>query len=79
MELFIHYSAIEATCNSTAVMAATLALGGLCPLTGEKVPCVICLLFFSKKYQDGYIRHIETYVAEKHDLLRFLTSASFNC
>ena len=41
MELFIHYSAIEATCNSTAVMAATLALGGLCPLTGEKVRCVI--------------------------------------
>jgi len=37
MELFIHYSAIEANCNSTAVMAATLALGGLCPLTGEKV------------------------------------------
>lgn len=37
MELFIHYSAIEMSCDAASVMAATLASGGLCPLTGEKV------------------------------------------
>ena len=37
MELFIHYSAIDMTCDAASVMAATLASGGLCPLTGEKV------------------------------------------
>ena len=37
MELFIHYSAIEMSCDAASVMAATLASGGLCPLSGEKV------------------------------------------
>ncbi|XP_063679391.1 glutaminase kidney isoform, mitochondrial-like [Bolinopsis microptera] len=37
MELFIHYSAIDMSIDAASVMAATLASGGLCPLTGEKV------------------------------------------
>ena len=37
MELFLHYCSIDTNCDSAAVMAATLAAGGLCPLTGEKV------------------------------------------
>ena len=37
MELFIHYSAIDMSCDAASVMAATLASGGLCPMTGEKV------------------------------------------
>ncbi|XP_063680959.1 glutaminase kidney isoform, mitochondrial-like isoform X1 [Bolinopsis microptera] len=37
MELFLHYCSIDTNCDSAAVMAATLAAGGLCPMTGEKV------------------------------------------
>lgn len=36
-ELYFHTCSIETNCDAGSVMAATLANGGICPLTGQKV------------------------------------------
>ncbi len=37
LEFYFHTTCVEMTCDSNAVLAATMANGGVCPLTGQKL------------------------------------------
>ncbi|TRY63704.1 hypothetical protein TCAL_03613, partial [Tigriopus californicus] len=81
MDLYFQFCSLEVNTESLAVMGATLANGGLCPTTGDKVlnsSCVrdvLSLMYSCGMYnysgQFAFNELVETYNFHRFDNLRF--------